>query len=123
MSVIVTDSASAAITEALWRKVLDDFDNDEVHAKFIQHCNAIGELALAAKRYREHKDGLSEDTDDATRELVDKRLEAVALLAVAQLDVQRSDKPKRHPLVWVLTATVVLMFIAAVIGFLRALML
>jgi hypothetical protein len=116
------DGANTAITEALWRKVLDNFDDDTVHAKFIQHCSNIGDLPDAAKRYRDHRDALG-DADEVSLETVDKRLNAVTLLAVAQLDVQRGTQPRRHPLVWVLTVTVALMLGAAIIGLLRAVML
>jgi hypothetical protein len=117
-----TDAAQAAITDALWRAVLDDFDDDAVHAKFIQHCGTRGQLAEAAKRYRHHRDGLDDD-DEAPHEAAEKRLNAVALLAVAQFDTDLGDEPRRHPALAWITLFIVLMFIAAVGGFLWALLL
>ncbi len=37
--------------EALWKNVVDNWDNDSAHAQFLQHCQSTEQLAEAAARY------------------------------------------------------------------------
>lgn len=112
--------AEDPLLEALWSKVLDDFDDDAAHLRFIEHCRSEGRLPEAARRYREHKERLGPSAPE--RAQVDKRLGAIALLAMAALDAHKSAKPGRHPLSLLVAAVVVAFFLAAVVGFVRALL-
>ena len=88
----VSQSPQSVILEALWSKVLEDFSSDKAHQAFLTHCKEADMLPEAAKRYREHKNTLNEDQEDE-RESVAKRLNAVALLAMSQLDDRRTARP------------------------------
>ncbi len=70
--------------EALWKQVVEDWDNDKAHAAYLEHCNAKNRLAEAASRYR----GMAGDRERG--ESSEKRLQAVLALAFAQLEVLRS---------------------------------
>jgi hypothetical protein len=37
--------------EALWKNVLDNWENDAAHAQFLHHCQSAQNLAEAAARY------------------------------------------------------------------------
>lgn len=90
--------------EALWARVLDAWEDEKVHAAFLQHCDQVNRLPEAATRYR----GM---TGDHTRAAIaEKKLKAVAVLAMAKLEAQRGEQPKGHR--FVLTA-LALLFLAA----------
>lgn len=118
------DAADQATFEARWKKVLADFEGDEAHGAFVQHAQRANLLPEAAKRYRLHKDQLAEQGEDdpAKLELIDKRLGGIAMLAMAQLD---ANKTEPQPSNWrrIFTVLVALMTIAAIVGLFRALML
>lgn len=82
-------SFSDPVFEALWKKCLDDWDDDRAHGKFLQHCQDSEQLAEAAARYR----GMAGDRDRGPS--AEKRLQAVALLAMAQLESMRTTRPRR----------------------------
>ncbi len=77
-----------AVLDALWKKVLDDWENEAAHGAFIEHCEATGQLLEAAVRYR----GMA--GDHARGAVADKRLKAIALLAIAGMESERSE-PQR----------------------------
>ena len=76
------------MTEALWEKARADFAADAPNRAFIEQCRQASQLAGAAQRYRQAKG----DVDDVTRELIDERLAAIALLAVGDLEGQRASR-------------------------------
>lgn len=83
--------------EALWAHVLDHWEEEKAHAAFLQHCDQLNQLAEAATRYR----GM---TGDHTRaEIAEKKLKAIAVLAMAKLETQRSQPSSgsRSLLTWV----------------------
>lgn len=90
----VAGSQETAVAEALWKRVLDDFGSDKAHQAFMTHCREADLLPDAARRYREHKNTLNEGQEEE-RAAVDKRLAAVALLAMSQLDARRSPPNTR----------------------------
>jgi hypothetical protein len=70
--------------EALWKRVLDDWENDAAHGAFLEYCQAADQLLEAAVRYK----GMS---GDSTRgESAQKRLQGVALLAMSKLESSRT---------------------------------
>jgi hypothetical protein len=72
--------------EALWRHTLDHWQDEKAHTAFLQYAEQHNLLAEAAARYR----GM---TGDHTRaELAEKKLAAVAVLAIAKLESQRSER-------------------------------
>ncbi len=77
------------VLEGLWKRVLEDWDNDDRHGAFLNHCQATGQLVEAAVRYR----GMKGDRDRGSS--AEKRLGGVAILAMAHLDAERSrERPK-----------------------------
>ncbi|HVU04445.1 MAG TPA: hypothetical protein VHE30_21960 [Polyangiaceae bacterium] len=81
---------SDAVLEALWKKVLDAWDDEAAHGAFIEHCRATDRLLEAAVRYR----GMA--GDHVRGAAADKRLKAIALLAVASLETERSTPARNH---------------------------
>jgi hypothetical protein len=114
----VGDAVSQAIVDALWAKIAARFDDDDAHQAFLKHCHEADRLVEAAARYRRLKDDL--DEDDPLRPAIDKRLAAVALVAMAQLERER--EPANHNAARWLTVVVVVFTLAAVVGLIRALL-
>lgn len=88
------------VAEALWSKVVEAWDDEGAHRKFMAHCQATEQLAEAARLYRTqvHPDG--PEADEPGRQAdARKRLGAVAILAMATLDATRQgrDDPKTTP--------------------------
>jgi hypothetical protein len=69
--------------DALWKRVLDDWEDDGVHSAFLEYCQRSDRLVDAAVRYR----GMSGDRVRA--QVSEKKLKAVALLAMTRLEVAR----------------------------------
>ena len=71
--------------EALWKHVLDHWEDDAAHAVFLEHCQRTGQLAEAAARYR----GMTGDRDRGA--VAQKRLQGVATLALLTLEANRTS--------------------------------
>ncbi len=82
--------------ETLWRHALDHWHDEKAHAAFLQYADQRNLLPEAATRYRGMKG------DHTRAEIAEKKLAAVAVLAIAKLEAQRSAPrgPDRR-LVWV----------------------
>ncbi len=76
--------------EALWKSVLDRWDEDRAHGAFLDYCGATDQLAEAAARYR----GMKGDRDRST--VAEKRLAGIAIVALAKLEATRSPAPPRR---------------------------
>src|SRR5260221_12636313 len=70
--------------EALWKNVLDRWDEERAHGAFLEHCQATDQLAEAAARYR----GMKGDRERGS--VAEKRLAGVAIVALAKLEATRS---------------------------------
>ncbi len=95
--------------EALWKRVTDDWADDASHGAFLQHCQTTAQLPEAAARYR----GMTGDREKG--ESARKRLQGVAALAMASLQVGRraeGEPPRAHWGLWL----VVTFFVAATAG-------
>jgi hypothetical protein len=73
-----------AAFEALWKSVLDGWDDERAHGAFLEYCQATDQLAEAAARYR----GMTGDRDRST--IAEKRLAGIAIVALAKLHATRS---------------------------------
>ena len=71
--------------EALWKHVLDHWDNDAAHHAFLELCQSREALDQAALRYG----GMKGDRERGPG--AEKRLSAVLVLAMAKLEVARSE--------------------------------
>ncbi len=99
-----------AALEALWKNVLDHWDEDKAHGAFLEHCRATKQLAEAAARYR----GM---TGDRVRgKAAEKRLQGVLVLAMAALESTRTPRPETKSSLTNLV--LILFFIAATFGLL-----
>lgn len=72
--------------EALWKNVLDHWDEDKAHSAFLEHCREHGTLAEAAARYR----GMSGDRDRGPE--AEKQLKAILVMALAALETSRTPE-------------------------------
>lgn len=70
--------------EALWKHVLDHWEEDAAHGAFLEHCQRADQLVEAAVRYR----GMKGDRERG--KAAEKRLAGVALLALAKLEASRT---------------------------------
>lgn len=73
-----------AAFEALWKSVLDRWDDERAHGAFLEYCQATDQLAEAAARYR----GMKGDRDRSV--VADKRLAGITIVALAKLHATRS---------------------------------
>jgi hypothetical protein len=76
--------------EALWKSVLDHWDEDRAHAAFLDYCGATDQLAEAAARYRGMKG------DRVRSAAAERRLAGIAIVALAKLEATRSPAPRRR---------------------------
>ena len=76
-----------AAFEALWKSVLDHWDEERAHGAFLEYSGATDQLAEAAARYRGMKG------DRARSQVADRRLASIAVVALAKLEATRSKVP------------------------------
>lgn len=94
-----TSPRDPIVFDALWSGVINDWDNDDRHHRFLEHARLEGSLLDAAARYRPLK-------DDPERALVaQKRLEAIAFLATQELLAHKTERRKGTPR-WVVALAV-----------------
>ena len=91
--------ADAIVFRALWSGVVNDFENDERHAKFLDQAHRTDRLLDAARRYSALKD----DPDLGPE--AQKRLAAISLLATHALLATKST-PRKRPPAWLYVLTV-----------------
>jgi len=73
-----------AVFEALWKSVLDHWQDERAHGAFLEYCQTSEKLAEAAARYR----GMKGDRERSA--VAEKRLAGIAIVALAQLHASRS---------------------------------
>src|SRR6188768_1530098 len=73
-----------AVFEALWKSVLDRWQDERAHGAFLEYCQTSEKLPEAAARYR----GMKGDRDRSA--VAEKRLAGIAVIALAQLHATRS---------------------------------
>ena len=89
-----------AALEALWKTVLDHWDEERAHAAFLEYCRTTEKLAEAATRYR----GMKGDRDRS--EVAEKRLAGIAIIALSMLEATRTRaRPRERKLGSLLLAT------------------
>ena len=71
--------------EILWTHLVDNWDDDKAHLAFLEHCQQHSQLLPAAKRYRSMADS------ERHKLQVERRLKAIAALAMAQMAQSRTD--------------------------------
>ena len=83
----MTPPPDAAI-DALWKHLLEHWDEESAHGAFIEYCQQTNALVAAAARYREVS------ADGEHHEAAQKRLSAITILALSQLESTRTQ-PKQ----------------------------
>ena len=71
--------------DVLWKKLLDDWDNEAAHRALLEHCNEADFLVEAATRYR----GVIED--ERYQSTADEQLKRITALAIATIEVRRTS--------------------------------
>jgi hypothetical protein len=98
------------VLDSLWKKVLDDWESDATHGTFLEYCQKSDQLLEAAVRYR----GMAGDRTRGPS--AEKRLSAISLLAVANLEASRTTP--RTPMSSTRTMIVVLFFVGSILALL-----
>jgi len=95
--------------EALWQRVVDQWDDDKTHAALIEFALRTEQLSEAAGRYRKLK-------DDPTKAAgAQKRLDAI-VLAATQLMMSKKTPPRaKVPLSITLSAFGIFLFVLCLV--------
>ena len=96
--------------ETLWKHVTGNWDDDKAHHAFLEHCRVNDRLVEAAVRYRGMKG------DHARGAVAEKKLQAIAALALTRLEIERS--PARAKRGNFFAYIVIAMFLAGTAGLL-----
>jgi len=107
---VSSEGGPSAALEVLWKHVLDHWDDEASHRAFLEHCRHHERLVEAAVRYRGMKG------DHARGPIAEKKLQTIAALAMARLDLARS--PERRPKNRFTSYLLILLFVAGTIGLL-----
>ena len=91
-------TAEDAVFEALWKRVLDAWDDDRAHAALLEHAVRAQALPELAGRYRALAD------DPAKGPLAKKKLDAIVVAATNLLFSTKTPPPGRVPLPITLSA-------------------
>jgi hypothetical protein len=78
------------VLAALWKRVVERWEDEQAHAAFLEYCRATDQLVEAAVRYR----GMTGDRDRG--EAARRRLQGVTVLALAQLEATRTPARRLH---------------------------
>ena len=86
------------VLEALWKRVLEAWDDDKTHAALLDHAMRSQALPEIAGRYR----ALSEDPEKGA--LAKKKLDGIVMAATQMLMSMKTPKPGKVPLPITLSA-------------------
>jgi hypothetical protein len=95
------DPADRAVLDALWTGVINGWDDDDRHRKFLDHARETGGLMEAARRYGSLRD------DPERGDLAKKRLGAISLLMTNELYATRTSRPSKKVPTWLVALAVV----------------
>jgi hypothetical protein len=95
---VTDDDVSDPVLEALWKRVLDAWEDDHAHAALLEHGLRSHALPDLAGRYR----ALAEDPVKGP--IAKKRLDAIVIAATDMLWSMKTPKPGKVPLPITLSA-------------------
>lgn len=98
----MTSHNSSMIAAALFERVDECWDDDAVHDSFLSACAQENDLAFAARKYREQRDG----SDEARHERAKQQLEKITGLAFAQMAAQKTPPTENKKTLTILAALV-----------------
>lgn len=104
------DEPKDAVLEALWKRVLDAWDDEKTHAALIEHAMRAQRLPETAGRYR----ALIDDPDKGA--VAKRKLDAIVLAATQMLMAMKTPKPGKVPLPITLSAFGVCALLLAWLG-------
>lgn len=78
--------------ELLWAKVQEHWDDDKMHAAFLEYARARFQLPEAGARYRAIKEG-----DPARADVAQQKLQQLMVLALSMLEAARDETPSSAP--------------------------
>jgi hypothetical protein len=90
-----------AVFEALWGRVLADWNDEKVHGAVLEHALRAQLLPELASRYRLLQN------DEAKRDVAKKRLDGIVVAATQMLMATQTPKPVKVPLSITLTAAAI----------------
>jgi hypothetical protein len=102
-SAVVSDEADAGF-EALWKRVLQDWDDDKPHSALLEFALRTEQLPEVAGRYRALKD------DPAKAERAQKRLDAIVVAATQLMMSMKTPPLTKVPLPITLSAFGIFLF-------------
>jgi len=86
-------SASEGVLDTAWEKVEADWEDDDVHQKFVALCDTLGRLDEAGARYRAIA---AEDESRAARaEKSIKMVIARAMIGLQAMQSEPTDRPRK----------------------------
>ncbi|HEY8038878.1 MAG TPA: hypothetical protein VIF15_03760 [Polyangiaceae bacterium] len=92
------DDAKDPVLDALWKRVLEAWDEDKPHAALLEHALRSEALPQIAGRYR----ALTDDPEKGP--LAKKKLDAIVMAATQMLMSMKTPKPGKTPLPITLSA-------------------
>ena len=99
--------SSDALFEALWKRVLESWEDDKPHAAILDHAVRGEMLPELAGRYRAHKEVPGHE------ERAKKKLDALIVAATQMLMATKTEKPEKAP--WQLTVGVALVCVIVLV--------
>jgi hypothetical protein len=95
---VADEPSTDPVLEALWKRVLEAWDDEKTHAALLDHALREQLLPEIAGRYR----ALADDPDKGA--LAKKKLDAIVLAATQMLMSMKTPKPGKVPLPITLSA-------------------
>jgi hypothetical protein len=107
---VADDEPTDAVLEALWKRVVEAWDDEKTHGALIEHAMREQRLPEVAGRYR----ALADDPEKGA--VAKKKLDAVVLAATQMLLAMKTPKPGKVPIPITLTAFAVSALLLAWLG-------
>lgn len=96
-----------ALFEALWKRVLESWDEDKPHVAILEHAMRSEMLPELAGRYRAEKDVPGHE------ERAKKKLDGIVIAATHMLMATKTEKPQKTP--WQLTVSVAIVCVVVLV--------
>lgn len=100
-------ASSDALFEALWKRVLEAWDDDKPHAAILEHAMRSEMLPELAGRYRAEKDVVGHELR------AKKKLDALVIAATQMLMATKTEKAPKTP--WQLTVSVAIVCVIVLV--------
>jgi hypothetical protein len=86
------------LLEALWKRVIEDWEDEKTHAALLQHAVRVGALPEIAGRYR------TVASDPTKAEVAQKKINGIMAAATEMLMSMKTPRPGKVPLPITLSA-------------------